>query len=134
MPDSGFFPNYNSPFTSRGMKDIQRRVGGPKYQHVDGLWYSDENDLKTQKNIYGNLMKNVFDMVGIGNPLQETVDESLDSVIRCSKEMSSNSNSNSNASSLCIFPENLLKYITTPLFIVQVIDNMILYYFHHSYN
>lgn len=114
IPDCGFFPNYDSEFVSRGVSDLQLRVGGPRYQKEDNLWYSDENDLKTHKNIYGTKMKQVFLMTGIGTPLNETViSDSNDSIFKCSNQMTLNPSN-------CIFPENLIKYINSPLFIIQV--------------
>jgi hypothetical protein len=117
IPDSGFFPNYDSPYLSKGLKQMMLRVGGPRYQHIDGVWFSDEYSRVEHRNIYGTKMKEVFDLMGVGRALTEEKDveggdQFISPVTRCVKSLSNPRE--------CIFPEHLLKHITTPLFFLQV--------------
>jgi hypothetical protein len=112
MPDSGFFPNYDSLYVSKGMKEINLRPGGPRYQHLNGVWFADEYDPKSQRNIYGSKMKEVFNFTGIGKPLEEPSDSSPSPLTRCQSLLSDPRE--------CIFPQNLLPNISVPLFILQV--------------
>jgi hypothetical protein len=116
MPDSGFFPNYDSVYVSKGMKELTLRPGGPRYQHLNGKWYPDEFDPQTQRNIYGSLMKKVFNFTGIGKPLEELeLSDPLSPVSQCQSLLSDPRE--------CIFPQNLLSHISVPLFILQVLTS-----------
>ncbi len=122
IPDAAFFPHYNSPFLSAGKTSIHLRPGGPRYQEFDGLWFPEEYDRIVKKNIYGEKMKNVFQFMGIGKPLlidsgPPSEYSSLlkeDSISRCIDKSQNISNP-----SLCMFPQFLLRYISSPLFILQ---------------
>lgn len=112
MPDSGFFPNYDSAYLSKGMKEMTLRPGGPRYQYLNGMWFADEYDPVSQRNIYGSKMKQVFNFTGIGKPLEEPNDFPLSPLSRCQSLLSDPRE--------CIFPQNLLPHISAPLFILQV--------------
>ncbi len=102
LSDSSYFLNYDSEVISLGMESDQREhfVG---YIDVGNMKYAEEINLKTKKNIYASKMKSIVKMMNLKAGMPSA----------CLKKYEKSPEN-------CIFAENLVETINTPVFILQV--------------
>mmetsp|Transcript_9112 Transcript_9112/g.13716 ORF Transcript_9112/g.13716 Transcript_9112/m.13716 type:complete len:464 (-) Transcript_9112:109-1500(-) len=109
IPDSGYFLDYDSKYSSRGKAHMVARLTGPPYhQEIGGNWFPEE--YVDGQTIYATLMRGLVSMMGVTSNF--TYDSS-DSMARCIRSKSA-ANAND-----CLFPENLISFIDTPFFALQ---------------
>ncbi len=102
LSDSSYFLNYDSEVISLGMESDQREhfVG---YIDVGNMKYAEEIDLNTKKNVYASKMKNIVKMMNLKAGMPKA----------CLKKYEKTPEN-------CIFAENLVESIETPVYILQV--------------
>ncbi len=103
LSDSSFFLNHDSDVVSVGMQSDQSEhfVG---YIEQGNMKFAEEIDLKTRKNIYGSKMKSIVKLMNLKAGMPSA----------CLKK-------NEKSPEKCIFAENLVEHIASPVFILQVI-------------
>ena len=123
LVDSGFFPNYDSAYRSKGiLYDEKRLVMDYQPYDVGGASGGDhkymlsaEVNFTTRRAQYGSKMKSIFNLMGMASGTPSSC---------LSKYPKS--------PEICVFAENLVPHIKTPLFHLQVSVHQIMWYVEGS--